>query len=650
MTLKTTRDPTLPMIPPEEEKDDFDRVTRFRKGQLTTLREMQENVYDDLEGIISGSIPFTDFITKSPWVDVRSFGAKGGGTTDDTQAFKDALVFAKGKILLVPEGVYRITSKISFTTQGSVTILGIGANYNASIVPTLPKGTILLWDGDPADTMFEFGGGPLYIGGVWQNSPNWQLHNTIENFSIHLNKGIKSLFYCHDQDNFIGRKIYINGFNNIAVRGVFDFRGTVSNTKLEHVTIKDVPNAYGVRMGDAFVNAVFDQVIMQKVGLYYWLGDTLVYEDPYASGMTSWRDCTFEGVSGVGKFKVSSISGFHGVGVTSITVTDGSKFAIRDSIFIDRGPDKFEMNRVTNVAGNTLTISNPTEYSHNSEAIIKSGTIGIHSGRSSTIQERTTTIAIRRCMFDRIGCALDLHGTDNIIFDQPVFPGFNERGMFLDGETQNIVLNNPNVWANQNTTWKLFEITDRGLTFNFNWYGAPDKSGLSQPYINNQGDLDANYIGSFQQTQGVSTFPPYFRGITFDSSGGITLRETNGAAGLRYITGDVGSETVAFEVDPSGYLSLNANHGVYLKTTDKLGAENNGTKVVRDSVALVNGVATVTLSDAGIFSGQYSYVVLVSRNANTKGWRVTNNSSSSFTIESSDLADTDTVSFIAIGN
>ena len=48
MTLKTVRDPTLPSVPPEEEKDDFERITRFRKGQLTTFQELQENVYDDL--------------------------------------------------------------------------------------------------------------------------------------------------------------------------------------------------------------------------------------------------------------------------------------------------------------------------------------------------------------------------------------------------------------------------------------------------------------------------------------------------------------------------------------------------------------------------------------------------------------------------
>ena len=49
MSLKTIRDPTLPSAPLEEEKDDFERTTRFRKGQLVTLQELQESVYDDLK-------------------------------------------------------------------------------------------------------------------------------------------------------------------------------------------------------------------------------------------------------------------------------------------------------------------------------------------------------------------------------------------------------------------------------------------------------------------------------------------------------------------------------------------------------------------------------------------------------------------------
>ena len=51
MELKTDRNPILPSLPTEEEKDDFDRIVRFRKGQLSILRDIIENIYDDLEAL-----------------------------------------------------------------------------------------------------------------------------------------------------------------------------------------------------------------------------------------------------------------------------------------------------------------------------------------------------------------------------------------------------------------------------------------------------------------------------------------------------------------------------------------------------------------------------------------------------------------------
>jgi len=49
-------------------------------------------------------------------------------------------------------------------------------------------------------------------------------------------------------------------------------------------------------------------------------------------------------------------------------------------------------------------------------------------------------------------------------------------------------------------------------------------------------------------------------------------------------------------------------------------------------------------------AGQYSYQVMVERGANQNGWSITHNSASSFTIISSNGADTDTVLWMAIGN
>ncbi|MDO5528533.1 MAG: glycosyl hydrolase family 28-related protein [Paracoccus sp. (in: a-proteobacteria)] len=47
------------------------------------------------------------------WVDVRDFGARGDGTTDDREAFRLADEAAAGRSLVVPEGVYRIGSNLT---------------------------------------------------------------------------------------------------------------------------------------------------------------------------------------------------------------------------------------------------------------------------------------------------------------------------------------------------------------------------------------------------------------------------------------------------------------------------------------------------------------------------------------------------------
>jgi hypothetical protein len=60
------------------------------------------------------------------WVDVRDFGARGDGVTDDRVAFVAADAAALGRGVLVPAGVYRITSNLSLNSPvrfvGTVTM------------------------------------------------------------------------------------------------------------------------------------------------------------------------------------------------------------------------------------------------------------------------------------------------------------------------------------------------------------------------------------------------------------------------------------------------------------------------------------------------------------------------------------------------
>lgn len=58
-------------------------------------------------------------------VSVKDFGAVGDGVADDTAAFKRANDNLKNKILLVPNGQYKLTEHLTFNTVGSVMDMGV---------------------------------------------------------------------------------------------------------------------------------------------------------------------------------------------------------------------------------------------------------------------------------------------------------------------------------------------------------------------------------------------------------------------------------------------------------------------------------------------------------------------------------------------
>src|SRR2546425_144228 len=63
-------------------------------------------------------------------VDVRQYGAKGDGTTDDTAALTAALSSAAGKTLFFPSGTYLHSSTLSVAS--STTVIGYGATLRAA--------------------------------------------------------------------------------------------------------------------------------------------------------------------------------------------------------------------------------------------------------------------------------------------------------------------------------------------------------------------------------------------------------------------------------------------------------------------------------------------------------------------------------------
>jgi len=63
-----------------------------------------------------------DYAGDPPWIDVRAYGAKGDGVTDDTTAIQNALDL--GGYILIPAGTYKITSTIDVPSGTTVVFQG----------------------------------------------------------------------------------------------------------------------------------------------------------------------------------------------------------------------------------------------------------------------------------------------------------------------------------------------------------------------------------------------------------------------------------------------------------------------------------------------------------------------------------------------
>lgn len=138
----------IPPLPTPGDRYDRQNETAFR-------REMQSLVHE-----------FDSFVTRGPVsglrdlaVNVKTFGAKGDGVTDDTAAIQATIdeaidstnafgseSFGQGFVFL-PPGSYKITSTLNFTGVWGFSFVGVGR-----------RASRLIWGGnDAADFMFDLG-------------------------------------------------------------------------------------------------------------------------------------------------------------------------------------------------------------------------------------------------------------------------------------------------------------------------------------------------------------------------------------------------------------------------------------------------------------------------------------------------------------
>ncbi len=69
-------------------------------------------------------------------VNVKSFGARGDGATDDTAAIQAAIDATARGVIFFPKGIYRVSQTLRITTKNSLMLLGEGSFYGSTLDAT----------------------------------------------------------------------------------------------------------------------------------------------------------------------------------------------------------------------------------------------------------------------------------------------------------------------------------------------------------------------------------------------------------------------------------------------------------------------------------------------------------------------------------
>jgi hypothetical protein len=150
----------------------------------------------------------------SPNKNVKSFGAKGDGVTDDTKAFKAAI--ASGGHILIPAGQYKITDVLEIK-QSNIVLKGEGQDKTTLYFPRSLTDIRGAWV-QPGANGWSFSGGLIWVNGVEEIG--------IEELTIEFPNVNKA------------PHLYEEGYNAIY------FNNRVTNSWIRNVTIKNFD--YGI--------------------------------------------------------------------------------------------------------------------------------------------------------------------------------------------------------------------------------------------------------------------------------------------------------------------------------------------------------------------------------------------------------------------
>ncbi|WP_406721019.1 glycosyl hydrolase family 28-related protein [Thioclava litoralis] len=423
---------------------------------------------DDLEIEDVSEYFFRDLIGM---VDVRDYGAKGDGSTDDAAAFAAADSDAGGRTVLVPEGSYYIASSISL--QSPMRFIG------TLVMPAAAR-LALMTSYDFPTYAAAFGDEELGLRKALQALFGYVDHNVLDlkGRRVEITKPLRVEEYAPDLSSFSNRRVLQNGQLNV-IEGTAWNDVTVTSTATYNIaqptTLTGVANVANIPVGAHITGTGVGREVYvraKNVG-----AQTITLSQPLYGGSGT-RSYTFtryqyvldfSGMDKLDRFNIANVEILcNGVSSAWMFAPDGQMNQIRDS-YVVRPKDRVF-----------------TSIGRGCQDFLIDGCQFLSDEQSTPAQDRKSVVLnvnandvkIRDSRFVRFGTTFVLNGSGHLIVGNHWFQGDNETSatrvaglVFTQTNVQsavtgNYIDNNIIEWTNEHDATPDFgnEYSFGGLT------------------------------------------------------------------------------------------------------------------------------------------------------------------------------------------
>jgi hypothetical protein len=216
---------------------------------------------DDIEIVDVTSVFLRDMLAQ---VDVRDFGAKGDGVTNDAPAFSAADAAAAGREVLVPKGIYFLNSDVTFTSR---------VRFEGTVVVPDSRRFILQKNFDLATYIDAFGDETQAFRKAFQALLNFSDHESLDLSGRRIGlRGPIDMQACDpSRTTYATRRVIRNGqFEALDDPAWTDFVVTsqASYNVSSPLTLSNVVNIASIRVGSLVTgNGVGREVYVREVNV-----------------------------------------------------------------------------------------------------------------------------------------------------------------------------------------------------------------------------------------------------------------------------------------------------------------------------------------------------------------------------------------------